>query len=83
MYVEDENGAISDALKEVIGYLDDGTVSGDYSRELEHAVNHVKTSEERRHEYMIMWIHEQEMKDRARAKGLAEGLAKGKAGSAR
>ena len=56
-------GTISDELREIIRYLDDGTVSGEYSRELEDAVNHVKSSEERRHEYMIMMVREQELID--------------------
>ena len=43
-------GAANDGLLEIIRYLDNGTVSGEYSRELEDAVNHVKSSEERRHE---------------------------------
>ena len=51
-------GEISGELQEIIRYLDDGTVSGAYSRELEDAVNHVKSSEERRHEYMIMMVRE-------------------------
>ena len=32
---------VSDELREIIRYLDDGTVSGAYSRELEDAVNHI------------------------------------------
>ena len=54
-------GEVSDELKEIIRYLRDGTVSGDYSRELEQAVHGIKTSEERRHEYMIMMVKEQEL----------------------
>ena len=61
-----ETGEISDALKEVIRYLDSGTVSGEYTQELEDAVNHVKGSEERRLEYMTMWIHDMEIREEAR-----------------
>ena len=63
-------GAISDELREIIRYLDDGTVSGEYSRELEDAVNHVKSSEERRHEYMIMMVREQELIDQGVEQGI-------------
>ena len=38
-----------------------GTVTGNYSHDLEQAVQGVKTSEERRHEYMIMMVKEQEL----------------------
>ena len=62
-------GEISDELREIIKYLDDGTVSGTYSRELEDAVNQVKTSEERRHEYMIMMVRERELIDQGREEG--------------
>ena len=66
-------GEISDELREIIRYLDDGTVSGEYSRELEDAVNHIKSSEERRHEYMIMMVREQELIDKGREEGREEG----------
>ena len=66
-------GEISDELKEVIRYLDDGTVSGNYSRELNAAVNAVKTNEDRRLEYMTMMIHDMEMKEEGRAEGRVEG----------
>ena len=47
-----EIGEISEELKEVIRYLNDGTVSGQYSQELDTAVTAVKSNEERRLEYM-------------------------------
>ena len=59
------------ALLEVVRYLDTGAVSGDFSRELEDAVNHVKSSEERRHEYMIMMLREQELLEKGREQGEA------------
>ena len=55
-------GEVSEELKEVIRYLDDGTVSGNYSRELDAAVNAVKSNEDRRLEYMTMMVHDMEMK---------------------
>ena len=70
-------GAISDELRETICYLNDGTVSGAFSRELEEAVNHVKSSEERRHEYMIMMLREQELKEQGREEGIGIGRAEG------
>ena len=70
-------GAVNAELQEVIRYLDTGAVSGDFSRELEDAVNQVKSSEERRHEYMIMMIREQELIEQGREQGLAEGVQKG------
>lgn len=66
-------GKISGELREIIRYLDDGTVSGEFSRELEDAVNHVKSSEERRHEYMIMMVRERELIDQGREEGREEG----------
>ena len=70
-------GAVNDELQEVIRYLDSGTVSGDFSRELEDAVNHVKSSEERRHEYMIMMLREQELIEQGREQGLVQGREQG------
>ena len=66
-------GEISAELKEVIRYLDDGTVSGGYSRELDDAVNAVKTNEDRRLEYMTMMVHDMEIREEGRAEGRAEG----------
>ena len=43
-------GDISPELRELVRYLDSGDVTGGYTRELEAAVNDVKTSEERRME---------------------------------
>ena len=71
-------GAANDGLLEIIRYLDNGTVSGEYSRELEDAVNHVKSSEERRHEYMIMMVREQELQAQAREEGREEGRLEGR-----
>ena len=70
-------GAVNAELQEVIRYLDTGAVSGDFSRELEDAVNQVKSSEERRHEYMIMMIREQELIEQGREQGREQGLAEG------
>ena len=62
-------GEVSEELKEVIRYLDDGTVSGNYSRELDAAVNAVKANEDRRLEYMTMMVHDMEVKEEGRAEG--------------
>ena len=58
-------------------YLDDGTVSGEYSRELEDAVNQIKSSEERRHEYMIMMVRERELIEQGIEQGLERGREEG------
>ena len=71
-------GTVNAELQEVIRYLDSGTVSGDFSRELEDAVNHVKSSEERRHEYMIMMLREQELLEKGREEGRVEGREEGR-----
>ena len=71
-------GAVNAELLEVVRYLDSGTVSGDFSQELEDAVNHVKSSEERRHEYMIMMIREQELIEQGRKQGREEGREEGR-----
>ena len=68
-------GEVSEELKEVIRYLDDGTVSGNYSRELDAAVNAVKSNEDRRLEYMTMMIHDMEIREKGRAEGRAEILS--------
>ena len=70
-------GTVNAKLLEVIRYLDNGTVSGDFSRDLEDAVNHVKSSEERRHEYMIMMLREQELLEKGREQGREEGREQG------
>ena len=54
-------GDISDELKEAIKYLDDGTVTGNYSKELDDAVRAVKSSEERRVEYMLICARDNEL----------------------
>lgn len=80
-------GTVNAKLLEVIRYLDSGIVSGDFSRDLEDAVNHVKSSEERRHEYMIMMLREQELlekgREQGREQGIVEGVQKGEARLAR
>ncbi len=53
-------GEISDELKEVLIYLDEGTATGEYTKQLDEAVKLVKSSEERRHEYMIMALRDLE-----------------------
>ena len=63
-------GEISDELKELLVYLDEGKATGDYTRQLDDAVRLVKSSEERRHEYMVMMIHDMEMKEEGREEGI-------------
>ena len=64
-----EIGEISEELKEVIRYLNDGTVSGQYSKELDTAVTAIKSNEERRLEYMTLAMHDMEIREEAREEG--------------
>lgn len=66
-------GEIDDELKQALIYLDEGKVTGDYARQLDDAVRLVKSSEERRHEYMVMMIRDMEMKEEGREEGREEG----------
>ena len=50
-------GEISDELKEAIKYLDSGVVTGEYSKELDDAVNELKENEERGQEYMMLMTY--------------------------
>ena len=72
-------GEISEELRELLVYLDEGRATGDYTRQLDNAVRSVKSSEARRHEYMVMMIREMELKEEARAEGRAEGRTEGRA----
>lgn len=65
----------SDDLKELLKYLDDGTVTGDYSRKLDDAVKAVKSNEERRLEYMLLSVWKNEMRAEGRQEGRQEGFA--------
>lgn len=72
-----EKGEISEELREVFRYLNDGTVSGAYSRELDTAVVAVKSNEERRLEYMTLAMHDMEIREEAREEGIEIGIEKG------
>lgn len=69
--------SVSENLKEVICYLNDGSVSGKYSQELDDAVAAVKSSQERRVEYMTMGIRDLEIREEGREKGREEGREEG------
>jgi len=73
-----EIGEISEELKEVIRYLNDGTVSGQYSQELDTAVTAVKSNEERRLEYMTLAMHDMEIREEALEEGRQEGRQEGR-----
>ena len=68
---------------EAIRYLDDGSVTGEYSRELDDAVKAVKASEERRLEYMLLVTRDNEMRAEGREEGLKEGREEGRAEAAK
>ena len=70
-------GEVSEELMEAIRYLDDGSVTGEYSRELDDAVKAVKASEERRLEYMLLVTRDNEMRAEGREEGRKEGLKEG------
>ena len=64
-------------MLEVINYLKDERITGEFSQALDDAVNAVKACEERRREYMIFNMHDNEVRAEGRAEGLEEGLEKG------
>ena len=72
-----KKGNISQELKELIDYLNEGIVTGAYTRQLDDAVQLVKASEERRHEYMVMMIRDMEKREEGREEGLREGREEG------
>lgn len=41
-------------------YLDEGRATGSYTQQLDDAVRMIKSSEERRHEYVVMMIRDME-----------------------
>lgn len=53
-------------MKEVLKYLDDGSITGTYSQELDDAVKAVKSNEERRLEYMMLVTRDNEMRAEGR-----------------
>ena len=67
-------GEVSTELKEILTYLDNETVTGDISRELDNAVNAVKSNEERRLEYMRLTLRDNEMLAKGREEGREEGI---------
>ncbi len=70
-----KHGFISERLKEFIIYLDENRVTGAFSKELDDAVNAVKANEERRLEYMMLWVRDNEMRAEGREEGIAVGIA--------
>ena len=70
-------GEICSELREALHYLDGGQITGAYSKELVDAVKSVKSSEESRLEYMLLWVRDNEMRAEGRAEGIAEGRAEG------
>ena len=66
-------GEIRDELREIILYLDEEKVTGPFSRELDNAVRAVKSDEERRLEYMMLYIRDNEMRAEGREEGRVEG----------
>ena len=71
-------GDVSDRMLEVINYLKDEKITGEFSQALDDAVNAVKASEERKREYMILNIRDYEIREEGREEGLAEGRKEGR-----
>ena len=75
-------GEISDELREILKYLDTEEVTGKISEELDNAVKEIKSSEERRLEYMMLYTRDSEMMARGRREGMQigkqEGIQEGK-----
>ena len=67
-----ENGIISPELKEAIIYLDRSEVTGPYSKELDDAVNELKSNEERGQEYMMLMTYGAEQRAAGKYIGLVE-----------
>ena len=65
-------GGISAQLLEIINYLKDESVTGAFSQALDDAVNAVKASEERRREYMILNMRDNEIREEGREEGRKE-----------
>ena len=63
---------ISPELREVLHYLDDGTVTGKYTQELDEAVQELINNEERGHEYMLMTAYMAEQKSLGKYENLVE-----------
>ena len=66
-------GSTDAKLMELLGYLDGGEPTGEYTRRLAQAVKNVKSSEERRHEYMVTAIRDMEIREEGRMEGRMEG----------
>ena len=62
-------GECSAEREEIIKYLKDEEVTGEFSRELDNAVNAVKASEERRREYMMLNMRDNEIRAEGRKDG--------------
>ena len=65
-------GDISPELKEAIIYLDREEVTGPYSKELDDAVNELKSNEERGQEYMMLMTYGAEREAAGKYIGLVE-----------
>ena len=69
---------VDDRQKELLDYLEQGIATDTYTQQLDAAVNTVKSSEERRHEYMLMMIREMELREEGKKEGLEEGRKEGR-----
>ena len=59
-------GVMRTELKEIVDYFDRGIVTSGYTGQLDEVVRTIKSTEERRHEYMVMMIREMEIREEGR-----------------
>ena len=76
--VSGDRAGVPADLAELALYLHTGEATGDYTTRLDEAVRRVKASEERRHEYMVGWIHDMEVREEGREAGREEGREAGR-----
>ncbi len=65
-------------MKALLDYLREGKISDDYTYRLSKAVEMVKSSEERKVEYMRIYTYEDELRNEGRNEGLRKGRNEGR-----
>ncbi len=71
-------GTQKDASRELLDfltYIESGNPTDDYTQELENEINRVRGNEERRLDYMTLYLKQQEIYMDGREEGKAEGIA--------
>ncbi len=70
---------VSRELLDFLTYIESGNPTDDYTQELENEINRVRGNEERRLDYMTLYLKQQEIYMDGREEGMIEGRAEGKA----